>query len=274
MAKTRKQRQREQREAQLQQQREAQLQQEHSEVSDVSDPDQSTTSSKEESKHNGSDDEQQSDPSGPDTASVSEKSESDSDEEAKQDVAWKHHPARALLKEAFLSKEIPLDYSKSMGPRAVCDKYKKSRAFKGMPYDGAFTRRLRSLRVQAEKKVGRVEIDIKAYELFRKHHPIQNLTNRGKPRWDGSAAQALLKIEMKEGWHKSMQPKALWESDEVCQDFDLEVFRKHIDQEERLWKLENLLRTKAKKEAKKRGEDVSSSSSGGSDVSDHASLSS
>ena len=43
---------------------------------------------------------------------------SSEDEEAQQDIDWRKHPARAILKNAFESGDIPLDYKNSIKARA------------------------------------------------------------------------------------------------------------------------------------------------------------
>jgi hypothetical protein len=51
--------------------------------------------------------------------------------------------------------------------------------------------------------------------------------------WDGSAAQRLLIDDVHTGRHKAVKPKQLRLSRVEYQDFDLQVFRKHIYQETR-----------------------------------------
>ena len=180
-------------------------------------------------------------------------SDSDAEEVMKDDVAWANHPARELLKNAFLNDEIPLDYHKQ--PRTIFDKYKDCSAFQGMTYDGTFQRRLRALRDQIKHKVDRVAIDQQAYDVFRKNNPKRQYNDAGQIRWEGSEAEYYLKEDMKANKHVGMQPQAFRETRPEYMMFSKKVFQKHIHQEKRLWKLENYLQAKAegkKKRAKKR----------------------
>jgi hypothetical protein len=66
--------------------------------------------------------------------------------------------------------------------------------------------------------------------------------------WHLSEAKPLLEKDMKDGFHKTMVPSALWESRIEYMKFDLKVFREHIYQEtKRLEKLETHARFKKKK---------------------------
>jgi len=56
-------------------------------------------------------------------------------------------------------------------------------------------------------------------------------TRCGYPRWDGSDAQRLLKLDMNYGKHNHMQPSVLHKSQQENQKFPLKVFRDHIHQE-------------------------------------------
>jgi len=51
------------------------------------------------------------------------------------------------------------------------------------------------------------------------------------PRWDGSKAQRLLKLDIDSGEHKKMKPEKLHATRTEYQDFPLKVFRDHINQE-------------------------------------------
>ena len=79
-------------------------------------------------------------------------------------------------------------------------------------------------------------------------HPI-NMNNR----WDGSAAQKLLKSDVKDDFHLHFTPLELWTSRAEYKAFPLHVFRPHVHQEVRSKVETNYwLVKKAKKEAKKR----------------------
>ena len=76
--------------------------------------------------------------------------------------------------------------------------------------------------------------DEAAYRNFMENHPQRSFDAIGRPRWEGSAAEALLKQDMDEGYHLAKRPFALYDSRPEYKVFDLDVFRGHIDQEIRL----------------------------------------
>lgn len=66
----------------------------------------------------------------------------------------------------------------------------------------------------------------------RQLHPVdQNPPNRAYPRWDGSAAQGLLKEDIRDKKHVGVQPKDLHQTRDEYKAFPEEVFSKHIQQE-------------------------------------------
>jgi hypothetical protein len=71
-------------------------------------------------------------------------------------------------------------------------------------------------------------------------------------RWDGSLAQRLLKQSVKDKEHQGYKPKALHQTDVAYQQFPLDVFRKHIYQEERALKETSYWLSKRKKDEKKK----------------------
>ena len=196
-----------------------------------------------------------------DNNDASDAPSSDDEEEEKE---WKDHPARKLLKLAFIAQQIPFDYSDKAkmygGPRAIYDKYKDTDAFKRMPYDSTFTRRLWDLRDIVKKKLDRVVADQLAFDIYRRNHPIQTHNSNGELRWEGSEAERLLKEDMKKGLHIDKKPSELQATKEAYMQFSKERFRKHIHQEMRLWKMENLLEDKAKRILNKSSSSSSSSS--------------
>ena len=72
----------------------------------------------------------------------------------------------------------------------------------------------------------------------RRIHPEATHNQRGVPRWDGSKAQRLLRLDMDEGKHKNTKPMELFNSrPEYYEKYELKVFRGHICQEQRKRKL-------------------------------------
>lgn len=93
---------------------------------------------------------------------------------------------------------------------------------------------LNSLRKALDKLKNKADVDSAGIEHDRRLHPINsNPPGSSYPRWDGSAAQRLLKEDIEEGEHKQLQPRELRMTREEYQVFPLHVFRKHIHQEVR-----------------------------------------
>ena len=99
-----------------------------------------------------------------------------------------------------------------------------------------FKGRLDRLRKAVGSAEHRATRDKQALEHDRKIHPIQTHDHRGEPRWEGSAAQSWLQIDVRAGLHRSMAPKLFHASRTAYLEFSLEVFRGHIHQEERTQK--------------------------------------
>lgn len=170
--------------------------------------------------------------------------EADATADAKVDPEWADHPAREVLKNAFYAHEIPLDYD---GPQDIYDHFADHEAFAGMPYDDKFTRRLRDLRDIVEIKMNAVIIDKTAYDRFRQKFPVREVNDVGLLRWNGSMAEYYLKLDMQAGRHLGKTPLQFRDLRPDYKLFSKKRFRKHINQEKRLWKLHNYLEDKSQK---------------------------
>jgi hypothetical protein len=86
------------------------------------------------------------------------------------------------------------------------------------------------------------------------HHPIEPFSEaRGYPRWEGSDAERMLKEHVASCSYKDFaSPNEYWQSQEEFQVFPLKVFRKHIEQEERLVKFYRYRDEKACKKREKK----------------------
>jgi hypothetical protein len=169
------------------------------------------------------------------------------------DPDWQDHPAREVLRLAFWSGEIPLDWKNR--PDTIYNKFKDREEFKGMPYDKVFQSRLRNLRNMVKDKINRKAVDQQAFDVFRKNFPVKEFNSVGIRRWNGTDAEAYFKEDMLEGLNVGVPPREFWASRPEYQQFPLDTFRKHIGQERKLYKLQNFLEEKdikAKEKAEKR----------------------
>lgn len=174
-------------------------------------------------------------------------------------IDWANSAAKQFLKQAFKDGLIPIKYMAKEGgpgPRYIWDNFCEGTApFNRMTYEGSgFTSRLSGVRDDTLLKVKRKDLDQKAFNNFRKIQPRPTHDHEGVPLWDGSDAQRLLKEDMAKGLHELFQGKErrkkYWLTKEEFQVYKLPVFRDHIYQEEKLWKLHNYLRLEAAKKQK------------------------
>jgi hypothetical protein len=104
-----------------------------------------------------------------------------------------------------------------MEPRVV---YAQRPEFATFEYT-QFRDRLGALRRQIIEKKDRSITDSAALAHDRQIHPDATHNHRGEPRWEGSEAERLLRLDMDEDKHKSMKPKNVFLSRTEYQDFPL-----------------------------------------------------
>jgi hypothetical protein len=172
-----------------------------------------------------------------------------------EDPKWLNHPARDVLLKAFLEGHIPIDWDGTR-PEDIYAQFAHTDAFNfgGMSFEPLeFKRRLKSLQGIARRKKDRVVQDKIAFDIFRQNFPVRQNNNVGDLRWNGSLAEQFLKLDMKANVHEGKKPAEFRATRPEYQEFSKERFRKHVDQEKRLWKMENFLTDMtAKKEAAKK----------------------
>ena len=146
-----------------------------------------------------------------------------------QEVKWRDSEAKKFLQQDLISGDIPLD-SSTLAPQEV---YLQRTAFADFGEYDKFPARLRGLRSQITDKNNRGASDSIALAHDRRIFPKPTHNGRGEPRWEGSDAERLLKLDIDEGKHKTMQPKELHQSRGEFQNYKLKLFREHIYQEEK-----------------------------------------
>ena len=100
-----------------------------------------------------------------------------------------------------------------------------------------FKGRLDRLRADIRKKQAFAASDSAALANDRLLHPVPTHNHRGEPRWEGSEAQRLLRQDIDLGNHLDLMPRDLFMSEpDYYDNYPLEVFRKHIEQEVKLRK--------------------------------------
>lgn len=101
---------------------------------------------------------------------------------------------------------------------------------------GKWYGRLRRLQKHISDAKVRAAEDEDGFKNDRLKFPVQEHDHRGFLRWEGSAAQSWMKIDIAAGRHKLVKPKELYNERQAYQQFPLDVFREHIYQEERFQK--------------------------------------
>jgi len=121
-----------------------------------------------------------------------------------------HHPARKLLYDELVDGRIPVDYKK-MGPAEVFFTYAGTTEFQmnGMSYDATFRSRLLALRNIVKREMQRAKKDKNALRIALKNYPPPANDHHGRPQWNGSVAQILLKLDVANGKHRQMKPHEL-----------------------------------------------------------------
>jgi len=160
-------------------------------------------------------------------------------------VKWKDSKAKKLLLADLKSKKIPLD-ANEMGPQQA---YMQRPEFTEVEYE-CFRHNLNAIRNAIKKEKSRAVSETASLLHDLSIHPRKEHNHRGEPRWDGSEAQRLLRLDMDAKKHKTMTPSMLYNTrKEYTENYPLEVFRKHIHQEEQRRKYISYLKNKNAKNA-------------------------
>jgi hypothetical protein len=155
-------------------------------------------------------------------------------------VPWKLSTAKETLKEEILVGNV----TKETG---WLDVYNSNPLYQQYETKN-FRVNLRNLLISLEKKEESANWETNAVLHDRILHPRPQLTNRGYPFWDTSAASAFLRNDVKDGLHKTMRGDQFWRSRAAYQQFPEDVFGKHILQESgRVWQKSYWLTKRVKK---------------------------
>lgn len=145
---------------------------------------------------------------------------------SKNNSTWRTSEAKKLLEQYLRDGTIPLS-GREMGSQEV---YRFHPSFAEYPYE-SFPKRLAKLRSEARTKTRSANSEIDALNQDRAHFPVQAESANGILRWEGSDAEALLKLDVANQLHEKMTPRELYHSREVYQLYKLKKFRGHIHQE-------------------------------------------
>jgi hypothetical protein len=145
------------------------------------------------------------------------------DESEEQRVPWQDSEAKATLKADILSGKVPPDWKPKQVFATHPELYK--------PYAKYFGSNLGRLRKSLKEQQDRADEDDAAVRHDLGLFPRSQNDVRGFPRWDGSAAQKLLKQDVSAGKHRELKPKELQQTRDEYKPYPSKVFSDHICQE-------------------------------------------
>jgi hypothetical protein len=164
----------------------------------------------------------------------------------KSDTSWKHSDAKKHLDRDLIDGTIPLDRDE-MEPMVV---YQQRPEFAAFPYEKV-RGHLNTLRRKNCDFKARADSESASLARDRCAHPKTPHNHIGEPRWEGSAAFTIFAATLtvwnnwRQQWPR-VTPMELYETREEYTMFPLEIFRKHIYQENTRGK-SNAQRRSAKK---------------------------
>jgi len=138
---------------------------------------------------------------------------------------WQHSEAKQILKKDIVEGRV----TDEMDPEEVFEMHG------GLYHEYEFKNfktNLGDLKEALKKQFGKAVSDHLALWNDITHRPRNGPTDstRPCPRWEGSEAERLLKLDMEEGLHEQMRPSDLFFSRPEYAPWPLEVFRDHIYQ--------------------------------------------
>ena len=133
--------------------------------------------------------------------------------------------AKPILQENILNGTIGVDWTYQRVYTQIDPRIQE------VPYIN-FRQNFRNLRESLAADGVRASRDMVTFEKTCKEFPVvQHPHFASDPRWEGSEAQAQLRIAIEEGLHKQFPPRVLKTKHEAFHPFKLETFRQHIHQE-------------------------------------------
>ena len=167
---------------------------------------------------------------------------------------WTESKARDTTYALIVDKTIPP--REEIKPKEVYEKYLKH--LPEFVYFQDYTKldfagKLGYLRDKAAEREDRSKEDAEAFNHDRLIFPPRTEDTKGRPIWAGSAAQRLLREDIKNGVHKKKFPRHLYETrEEYNENYDLDFFRDKIYQEVKALKREAWVKTKEEKKKNKK----------------------
>ena len=145
---------------------------------------------------------------------------------------WFQIKANKILHELLVDGTIPLN-AEEMGPREV---YQYDPEFSKWPYEN-FRTNLNNLRIKARNQDDIAEADHAALLRDCTHYPILTHNAAGVLRWEGSEAEAMMKLDVRRYLDCGATHKEIFASRALYASYGLKRVRGHIHQEIKRLKL-------------------------------------
>ncbi|GAX17650.1 hypothetical protein FisN_UnNu084 [Fistulifera solaris] len=167
----------------------------------------------------------------------------------KEGNLWIKSKAKKQLVNDLVSGHVPIDSTK-MSAEEVYNLSDRRELFQQFAFKN-FSPNLKRLRKEHLELYASAAADEDALRRDRTVFPKQVIDRRGKPVWDGSEAQRLLRCDVRAKLDESLGFKKLYLSNLAYQVFDRSTFRQHIGQEKRRELFIAYLKSKKLKKSKK-----------------------
>lgn len=145
-------------------------------------------------------------------------------------------------KDQIKPKQVYLKYCKDR------DEFKDYQDYTALKFAG----KLNDIRDKIEQRIGRAKEDAAFLAHDRLVYPQPTHDTAGRPMWQKSKAQELLRQDIKDGTADSMKPRLLFDTrEEYYNDYTLDFFRERIYKEKKWMKRQAWLKKKAEEKKQK-----------------------
>lgn len=172
-------------------------------------------------------------------------------------IDWKKSEAKAVLVKDLMDEVLPLEENEVSAKEAWTSCYINLREFANVEFE-QFKRQLAAHRKQIKAKKQAANTQESAFQHDRQLYPERHAYSNGRRIFRMSPAQSLLEDDIKNKRHRGMKPSAFRATRPEFTEWELDIFRQRIYQEERRQKFINYLNWKRqeKKNAESNDEDT------------------
>lgn len=158
-------------------------------------------------------------------------------------IDWKKSDAKAILLKDLNDGVLPLEESEVSAKEAWTSCYVNLREFGNVEFE-QFKRQLAAHRKQVKAKKRAANTQETAFQHDRQLYPERQAYSNGRRIFRMSSAQTLLEDDIKNKRHRGLKPSAFRATRPEYTEWELNIFRQRIYQEERRQKFINYLNWK------------------------------